>query len=78
MKTYKNNYQLQEIISEKLVGVDNWPEYSFVDGIFKYKGRIVIGKEWCIKENVVKICRDCIEDYDRTKNSYKRFKVVFY
>jgi len=78
-KPTKNNYQLQEIIYGKLEGAEIWPEYSFVDGILKYKRRVVIGRECDIREKIIKIgCDSYIRVHVGTQNSYKQLRVLFY
>ena len=76
MKSYKNDSQLQDIIIGILVVANNCPEYSFTDGIIKFKERNVIIKEGELRR-LVKIAHDsCIVAMLGFK--IKWLKVVFH
>jgi hypothetical protein len=52
---------------------------SYVEGVIKYKGRVVIGSGGLLKEELIKSTYDsCIGGHAGIQNTYKRLKAHFY
>lgn len=41
-ETYKNDTLIQDIIDEKIIIINNWPNYTFIKIILRFKIKIVI------------------------------------
>lgn len=77
--TYKDDPFIQEIIAGKLINIRVWFDYSLTEGIFKYKGRIVIGVRGKLRVKLVNVVHESyIERHVVMPNTYRRLKPMFY
>lgn len=51
--SYDNDHQLHEIMVDKILNIDNWTNYTFIDGTLRFKHKITIGKKRNLREILV-------------------------
>ena len=77
--SYKDDAMLQDIIRSKLIDAAQAPSFTYIDGVVKYKGRIVIGATGLLREELVKSTHDSyIGGHTGIQNTYRRLKAYFY
>lgn len=78
-ESYTKDLKAQEKIAAKLLDQTTNPDYSYINGILRYKGRLYIGDEVAIKQLIIKHIHDlAIGGHSGMQGSYKRAKSVFY
>lgn len=69
----------QELIASKLIDPTSKHDYSYINGILRYHGRLYIGAETGIKQMILKHIHDpSIGGHLGMHGSYKRAKSAFY
>jgi len=51
--SYDNDHQLHEIMVDKILNIDNWTNYTFINRTLRFKHKIMIGKKGNLREIVV-------------------------
>lgn len=78
-ETYKNDPLVHVVLVEKLVNPYTWPQYTLLEGILRFKGRVVIGSDGNLRSIIVLAAHDSyLGDHAGIQNSYRRLKSSFY
>jgi len=56
--SYKDDVRLQDIIQGKMIDATQAPNFTYTNGVVKYKGRIVIGAAGSLREELIKTTHD--------------------
>jgi hypothetical protein len=51
--SYDNDHQLHEIMVDKILNIDNWTNYTFINGTLRFTHKIMIGKKGNLREILV-------------------------
>jgi hypothetical protein len=66
-------------MANKMIDVNKYPFYTHIEGIMKYKERIVVGDKGALSEYLIKFAHNSyIESHVRIHNSYKRLNAHLY
>ena len=77
--SYKDDAMLQDIIQGKMINTTQALNFTYTNGVVKYKGRIVIGVVGSLREELVKTTHDSyIGGHTGIQNTYRRLKAHFY
>jgi len=77
--SYKDDATLQDIIQGKMIDATQAPNFTYTNGVVKYKGRIVIGVAGPLREELVKTIHDSyIGGHAGIQNTYRLLKAHFY
>jgi hypothetical protein len=57
----------------------NWPNYSYIEGVIRFKNKVVIGVKDQLRKKIMKVALNLyIRGHASIQNSYKRLKNMFY
>ena len=74
----KENHQIQQIIAV-LTKSDSQAEYTYKQGVLKFKGRIYIGKTGELRQKLLELMHaSALGGHSGMNYTYKRIKQLFY
>ena len=79
LESYKEDEWIKETISQVLLTPTQVPDYSYHDGILRYKKRLVVGDQGDIREKIITALHDSqVGGHSGIQASYLRAKNLFY
>ena len=70
--SYKDDARLQDIIQGKMMDATQTPNFTYTNGVVKYKWRIVIGAAGSLRDELVKTTHDSyIGGHAGIQNTYR-------
>lgn len=77
--SYDNDSKIQNIIIGRMTKTREEPDYTYEDGVLRYKVKIVVGQKGELRAKLVKFIHDSyVDGHAGIQNSYKRLKENFY
>ncbi|KAJ6942306.1 hypothetical protein NC652_008196 [Populus alba x Populus x berolinensis] len=77
--SYDHDPKLQSIILDKLMGDTRQMDYTYTEGVLRYKGRIVVGQDGELRAKLIKSVHDSyVGGHASIQNTFRRLKTNFY
>ncbi|XP_071929042.1 uncharacterized protein [Coffea arabica] len=79
MESYQGDEEVQEMIKGLVLTPGSLQDYSYQDGIVRYKGRVVVGKEGGIRRKIIIAIHDSqLGGHSGVQVNYLRAKRLFH
>ena len=77
--SFDKDPKLQSIILDKLMGNTGNTDYTYTEGVLRYKGRIMVGQEGELRARLIKSMHDSyVGGHAGIQNTFRRLKTNFY
>ena len=77
--SYKGDTQTQDLIRQLLLAPDSQPDFTYQDGVVRYKGRILVGSEGNVRRKIIAAVHDSqLGGHSGIQASYLRAKQLFH
>ena len=76
---YEWNHQIQQIVAEVFIKSESQAEYTYKQGVLKFKGRIYIGKTRELRQKLLELMHAlALGGHLGMNHTYKRIEQLFY
>ena len=78
-KSYEGDLYCQNIMSQLILDPNSHADYTRLDGILKYQGKIYVGSANSIRSQLIQTLHDsAIGGHSGQRNCWQKFKTLFY
>lgn len=79
IESYKHGTWAKELLEQLSVNGDCRPSYALSNGLIRYKGRLVIGENMTLRNQILQLLHNSpLGGHFGIKNTYKRVRKIFY